>query len=1338
MSDNKDSSVGGWIRENCLKPRALTVGAAADLLGIARPTLSKILNGRMELSAEMAARLANVFAIDAKELLEKQLQTTDSQAQTAAVSEQVRRYVPRFLEVRAGDLVHWVDILDARARLSVLLRRLVHSTGTSLRAVDFPGNDDSQRPGWDGWVETDVGNPWIPEGKSGWEFGVNKDVAKKADGDFEKSLKQHSESERQAVVFVFVTPRRWPGKNAWIKEKKALNEWRDVRVYDAVDLEQWLEQSLPAQTWLMQELGRLTKDVRTVERCWDNWSVVTDPPMVPTFFEEAVRLYQAQWQTWLNDMDSKKPFVIEADTADLGLAFFCCLANTVPAATDRLLIFDKPGVLPTLVQGNADFLAVVYSPEVEQELASVRDQVRSIVIYPRRWRHRDDAVVLEESAASTFEAGLKAMKLGPEARRALTIETGGSLTVLRRRLAVNRVMQQPVWAEMNSTMGRLTAAAALLGTWDKRADAETLAAVSGLETEAVERCWGQLRWLEDPPVWEIGGVRGVTSKRDILFAAAANVDEAMLRRFYDWVATVFSEKDPTWGLTAEDIGQRSIEVPDRPRFSDSLRRGMADTLVFLSVYGKTLFGHCSDFDGGKAAVAVLRQILVPMSAERWETNNRWLPFFAEAAPELFLSLCEADVRQPQSVLKQLMRPVENALFAPCPKSGVLWALEGAAWEKATFARAVYLLAQLDEWSVDDNYGNTPRHSLQGIFQRWMPQTSADADLRFKLLKQLLKTYPEVGWDLCLLQFRRDDVGTYNHKTRWRRRATEYGEPQAVSRALTVQAVQLALSQPTYSADQWCDLVKLMPRLDVSQSLQVIASIGAWYRQGQKRQDVEKVRAALRMTVILDPVAPTTIRTAAETLYVQTDSQDAVQRNCWLFESSWNVKLEGAPEEKSAHRYQEREQQLLTRRLQAMDEILASCGTDGVLQLIEEAASSRDVGYTLAFVENETFRVIDFVTAVIRRPVGKEVVSAFLWALLGKLRSVLQALQDRLSEHDFATLLRWAPCEPAVWRAAEYSKACADSYWKNVEPSVVTDENLEELVRRLMKAGRPWTAFGVVEFRAGVVDIRLWAALLQQMAQTEPEDPVEVDGDAIRSVFKIVDASPALTDEEKVRLEFLFVEALGVRFVGDVSAVPYLDRYVSEHPELFVQALQWQFRREDGRAEANSLPEPERKARWRQGYALLGALRRLPGSDAPTAEGRAAQLAAWIRAVQSRAAAVGRQRIADKCIGHLLARVPEEDGVWPPAAVCAVLEAFRSDAMASGVYFERMNRFGFHRVDEKGTESLKEAAKYRAWADQRLAEYPFTAVKVLMPLAESFEAQAKREGESLQARKKAWL
>lgn len=1058
--------------------------------------------------------------------------------------------------------------------------------------------------------------------------------------------------------------------------------------------------------------------------------------MVPMFFEAVVEAHKEEWRRWLTNTKSEVPFVIEADTADIGLAFFCCLAKTVPDATNRILVFDKPGVLSSLVQSSVDFLAVVHSPDVERELAAVRDKVRSIVICPRSWRHVPGAMVLEETAESTFDAGLKAMALGPERRRALAIETGGFLTVLYRRLAAIRAMQQPVWAETDSEKGRLMAAAALLGTWDKRTDVGTLATVSGMEPAAVERCWGQLRLLEDTPVWEIGGVRGVTSKMDVFFAAAVNVDDAMLQRFYATAEAVFTEKESTGGQTAETKRQPSGEVQDQPRASGMMRRGMADTLVFLSVYGKTLFGHLLDFDGEQRAETLVRHVLVPMTEECWETNSTWLPFFAEAVPTVFLSLCENDMREVEPVLKTMMRPVE--LFSPCPRIGLLDALEVLAWEKATFARAVYVLAKLVEWSSEDNYGNTPMRSLRNIYRRWMPQTLAEAEMRLAVLQQLLKKYPKVGWELCLLQVERDDIGTYNQKPRWRRRTTEYGEPQAVARDLTAQAIQLALSQPTYNVDQLCDLVKLMPRLGEKQNRQVLALIEAWYRRGQVWQAVEKVREALRTTVILDPTAPTTIRTAAETLYAQTTSADPVQRNLWLFEDSWSVKLEKAEEEISSADYQAQEKRLLTRRLQAVDEILANRGADGVLQLVEEAASPRDVGYALTFVANEAFKAVNFVAAVFRRPQGKAVVCALLWNLREKLTPVLQGLRGRLPEEDFSTLLLWAPCEPAVWMAAESLPSGSDTYWKAVEPSVVADDNVEELVRRLMKAGRPWAAFRAVNYRLRSVDVRLLAELLRQMGQSVPEVPEEVKDDAIRRCFKIVDASDALTDEAKARLEFGFVEALGIRFVGDVSAIPYLDRYVSEHPELFVQALQWQFRREDGLAEAHPLPESERKARWRQGYALLGALRCLPGSGVATPEGRAAQLAAWIRAVQTQAAAVGRRRIADKCIGHLLARAPEEDGVWPPAAVCAVLEEFRSSEMANGMYFERMNRFGAHLVDEKGTASRKEAAKYRDWADQRMVGYPFTAVNVLIPLAEGFEAQAKREGESLLAERKAWL
>lgn len=140
-------------------------------------------------------------------------------------------------------------------QLAVFLRTLVHSTGSGLTRVDFPGNDDAGRPGWNGMVEATEGTPWVPAGCSGWEFGTNEDPKKKADGDFEKSVKGIAQEERAKTVFVFVTPRRWTRKTTWVAANKAKGLWKDVRAYDASDLEQWLEQSLPAQAWFAPSTG---------------------------------------------------------------------------------------------------------------------------------------------------------------------------------------------------------------------------------------------------------------------------------------------------------------------------------------------------------------------------------------------------------------------------------------------------------------------------------------------------------------------------------------------------------------------------------------------------------------------------------------------------------------------------------------------------------------------------------------------------------------------------------------------------------------------------------------------------------------------------------------------------------------------------------------------------------------------------------------------------------------------------------------------------------------------------------------------------------------------------
>ena len=123
------------------------------------------------------------------------------------------------MDITATQIAAWADKNEARAQLPALLRRLVTTTGANLSKVDFPAYDNSQRHGWDGYVETDTATPWIPSGTSGWEFGCNQDPSQKADDDYSARVRGVPAAERKNMTFVFVTPRNWPGKDAWAKRK---------------------------------------------------------------------------------------------------------------------------------------------------------------------------------------------------------------------------------------------------------------------------------------------------------------------------------------------------------------------------------------------------------------------------------------------------------------------------------------------------------------------------------------------------------------------------------------------------------------------------------------------------------------------------------------------------------------------------------------------------------------------------------------------------------------------------------------------------------------------------------------------------------------------------------------------------------------------------------------------------------------------------------------------------------------------------------------------------------------------------------------------------------------
>ena len=326
---------GLYIKNNVLPP-GLSVKDAAKLLGVGRPALSNLLNGKAALSPEMALRLQKTFGANQEELLKLQAKFDQQDMRARAPDIAVRTYVPSFLMIKAKDIEHWADRnLEARSLLAVLLRKLVHSTGQKLLHVDFPGYDNAQRKGWDGQIEAEAATPWIPHGKSGWEFGCNENPRQKAEYDYTNRVVAIPAQERAELQFVFVTPRSWPGKLKWTKEKEALGDWKSVTVYDTSDLEQWLEQSVPAQGWFAKQINIPDEGVHTLEEYWHDWASVTEPELSKEIFALSIQTHKEKIISWIKNPPAS-PLVLSADSKPEALAFLSCLFDAddlTPQAT---------------------------------------------------------------------------------------------------------------------------------------------------------------------------------------------------------------------------------------------------------------------------------------------------------------------------------------------------------------------------------------------------------------------------------------------------------------------------------------------------------------------------------------------------------------------------------------------------------------------------------------------------------------------------------------------------------------------------------------------------------------------------------------------------------------------------------------------------------------------------------------------------------------------------------------------------------------------------------------------------------------------------------------------
>ena len=247
------------------------------------------------------------------------------------------------MKVSYTQIKQWADTRGAQAQLPVLVRRLIRTTTPRIERMSFPGGDAINLPGFDGITEIAEGSEWVSEGISVWEMGCDQSVVTKANRDYKKRTDEAVPEEMKNKTFVFVTPRVWTGKDDWASAKLAEGKWKNVRAYDASDLDQWLESSNSTSVWLAERLGLRDPNTETPLNFWGRWSN-TSRPSIST--ELIIANREKQVASLISKLRSEdvRSLTISGDDKGEALAFLvaACLEREAWDLLDRMVFTSNP------------------------------------------------------------------------------------------------------------------------------------------------------------------------------------------------------------------------------------------------------------------------------------------------------------------------------------------------------------------------------------------------------------------------------------------------------------------------------------------------------------------------------------------------------------------------------------------------------------------------------------------------------------------------------------------------------------------------------------------------------------------------------------------------------------------------------------------------------------------------------------------------------------------------------------------------------------------------------------------------------------------------------------
>ncbi len=644
------------------------------------------------------------------------------------------------MHISSTELEKLSNTRQSQEKLPLLLRRLITNNldGKYIVNLDIPGGDSIWKPGADGYVQTLENSILGEAGIYLIECGQDESYQTKFQKDLDKRTENLSQNSNK--TFVFITTRKVRNKDASIakaqKKNPKANFWKNIRIFDADDIETWLEHDYATSAWLCDVLEKPFDDIYNFEKKWQDWIKSTIIPLDENIILARKNIYEKEINDWL--LHDKGLIEVRACTKKESLLYLLASIMKISSLEEREDIKSKITIIEDRKQwnrvvenGNSKKLILVPMFDIPEGIHTLLEKGYTIYLpLAKKDSFQTNKKLDVDNICNYLLEPIIEAKYGYEYQKLIYKNFSNNDMLLLQRILRNpkAPLPKPIWA--NKNYANILLFLSIFSSWDdlNRKDIELIEKTLKIPYSEIKNKLIELMNIDEAPIQQIGNIFQVTNPKLLIEYLGAYLTKEQFFSLLKSVQEVLTTIDNEYSKEKDYFNFDFFH--NKAKYSEQIKSS--------STKGLALFANNDNYFNSNVKIKeqinrVIKDIFEDCDYKLWLFLGSYMPMLFEASPEIMLT--ETDrMLDNKVILDTIIEEGSISFGGNCYYAGILWGLESVAWLPEYLNKATSILLKMySNWVNGSGYANSPLSSLHKIYCAWYPHTSVDTEDRKKIL-----------------------------------------------------------------------------------------------------------------------------------------------------------------------------------------------------------------------------------------------------------------------------------------------------------------------------------------------------------------------------------------------------------------------------------------------------------------------------------------------------------------------------------------------------------------------------------------------------------------------------